>query len=175
MWTDDLADSGVLMHLGPEPLGDEFSGEYLFKKSRGKKTKIKPLLMDNRLVVGVGNIYASESLFESRILPTRPAGSLTKREADLLVAEIKRVLARSIEQGGTTLKDFLQADGKPGYFAQELQVYGRVGEPCRVCGTLIESEKLGQRSTFFVGAARSSCISLVSSSALRRRPAAGKR
>ncbi len=149
LWADDLSDCGVLKHLGPEPLSDEFDGEYLFKKSRAKKTQVKPWLMDNKLVVGVGNIYASESLFESRILPTRPAGSLTEAECGILVAEIKRVLSRSIEQGGTTLKDFLQADGKPGYFAQELQVYGRVGEPCRVCGTAIESEKLGQRSSFF--------------------------
>lgn len=104
--------------------------------------------MDNKLVVGVGNIYASESLFSAGILPDRQADSLSKTEADLLAATIKEVLQRSIEQGGTTLRDFLQSDGKPGYFAQELQVYGRAGEPCRACGLPIESTKHGQRSTF---------------------------
>lgn len=149
LWCDDLAASNVLAHLGPEPLSDAFNGAYLFEKSRNKRTLIKPWLMDNKLVVGVGNIYASESLFTARILPDRPAGSLSKVEADVLVETIKAVLLRSIEQGGTTLRDFLQSDGKPGYFAQELQVYGRAGEPCRVCGTPIESAKHGQRSTFF--------------------------
>jgi len=99
--------------------------------------------------VGVGNIYASESLFNAGVLPNRPAGSLSEVEADQLVRSIKQVLQRSIEQGGTTLRDFLQSDGKPGYFAQELQVYGRSGEPCHHCGTPIESIKQGQRSTFF--------------------------
>jgi len=149
LWCDDLEASNVLAHLGPEPLSDAFNGAYLFEKSRNKRTLIKPWLMDNKLVVGVGNIYASESLFTARILPDRPAGSLSKVEADVLVETIKAVLLRSIEQGGTTLRDFLQSDGKPGYFAQELQVYGRAGEPCRVCGTPIESAKHGQRSTFF--------------------------
>lgn len=105
--------------------------------------------MDNKLVVGVGNIYASESLFVAGISPDRPANSLSLEEYALLVATIKAVLLRSIEQGGTTLRDFLQSDGKPGYFAQELQVYGRAGEPCRVCGTPIQSSKHAQRSTFF--------------------------
>ncbi|MDR0807218.1 MAG: bifunctional DNA-formamidopyrimidine glycosylase/DNA-(apurinic or apyrimidinic site) lyase [Enterobacteriaceae bacterium] len=149
LWEYDLSHSRQLQNLGPEPLSDDFDGSYLFNQSRNKKTAIKPWLMDNKLVVGVGNIYASESLFEAKILPHRQAGSLTPEEADLLAATIKRVLQRSIEQGGTTLKDFMQADGKPGYFAQELQVYGRSGEPCRVCGTLIESTKHGQRTTFF--------------------------
>ena len=149
LWADDLETCSALKHLGPEPLSDEFSGAYLLKKSQGKKTLIKPWLMDNKLVVGVGNIYASESLFEARISPLRAAGTLTGSEADNLALTIKRVLQRSIEQGGTTLRDFLQADGKPGYFAQELQVYGRTGEPCHACGELIESEKHGQRTTFF--------------------------
>ncbi|QHM73058.1 bifunctional DNA-formamidopyrimidine glycosylase/DNA-(apurinic or apyrimidinic site) lyase [Mixta intestinalis] len=149
LWSNDLQGSNVLAHLGPEPLSEAFSADYLFEKSRGKRTAVKPWLMDNKLVVGVGNIYASESLFAAGILPDRPAMSLTKEEAALLVKTIKAVLLRSIEQGGTTLRDFLQSDGKPGYFAQELQVYGRAGEPCRVCGTPIESAKHGQRSTFF--------------------------
>ncbi|MHA7849157.1 bifunctional DNA-formamidopyrimidine glycosylase/DNA-(apurinic or apyrimidinic site) lyase [Serratia sp. D1N4] len=149
LWCEDLATSNVLTHLGPEPLSEAFDGNYLYEKSRNKRTLIKPWLMDNKLVVGVGNIYASESLFTAGILPDRQASSLSHAEADLLVATIKAVLLRSIEQGGTTLRDFLQSDGKPGYFAQELQVYGRAGEPCRVCGTPIESAKHGQRSTFF--------------------------
>lgn len=149
LWSDDLTASNVLAHLGPEPLSDDFSTDYLFEKSRSKKSPVKPWLMDNKLVVGVGNIYASESLFVAGISPDRPVNSLTKKEAALLVSTIKAVLLRSIEQGGTTLRDFLQSDGKPGYFAQELQVYGRAGEPCRACGTLIQSKKHAQRTTFF--------------------------
>lgn len=149
LWTDDPGQSPVLAHLGPEPLSDDFSGAYLYQKSRGRKTRVKPWIMDNKVVVGVGNIYASESLFMAGIGPDRAAGSLTAAEVTRLVETIKRVLLRSIEQGGTTLRDFLQSDGKPGYFAQELQVYGRVGEPCRICGTPIEVTKHGQRSTFF--------------------------
>ena len=149
LWSDDLKTSRVLSQLGPEPLSDEFDGQWLFDKSRNKRTQVKPWLMDNKLVVGVGNIYASESLFVSGILPVRQAGSLTLAEAELLARTIKAVLLRSIEQGGTTLRDFLQSDGKPGYFAQELQVYGREGESCRVCGTPIQTVRLGQRSSFF--------------------------
>ncbi|KQN63287.1 bifunctional DNA-formamidopyrimidine glycosylase/DNA-(apurinic or apyrimidinic site) lyase [Erwinia sp. Leaf53] len=149
LWCSDLAVSPVLSHLGPEPLSDAFTASYLFDKSRGKRTPVKPWLMDNRLVVGVGNIYASESLFVAGILPDRQAGSLDEAECGLLVSTIKAVLLRSIEQGGTTLRDFLQSDGKPGYFAQELQVYGRAGEPCRACGSLIVSAKHAQRSTFW--------------------------
>ncbi|OZI13759.1 DNA-formamidopyrimidine glycosylase [Sodalis-like symbiont of Philaenus spumarius] len=149
LWSDDLRTSRILSHLGPEPLSDKFDGRWLYHKSRNKCTSIKPLLMDNTLVVGVGNIYASESLFVAGILPGRAAGSLSEEEAELLAESIKAVLLRSIEQGGTTLRDFLQSDGKPGYFVQELQVYGRRGEPCRVCGTPIQIAKHGQRSTFF--------------------------
>ncbi|WP_131866698.1 bifunctional DNA-formamidopyrimidine glycosylase/DNA-(apurinic or apyrimidinic site) lyase [Biostraticola tofi] len=149
LWSDDLATSSVLSHLGPEPLSEDFNAEWLFARSRNKRTLLKPWLMDNKLVVGVGNIYASESLFVAGILPDRPAGSLTEAEAALLAETIKAVLLRSIEQGGTTLRDFMQSDGKPGYFVQELQVYGRGGEPCRVCGTPILTARHGQRSTFF--------------------------
>ncbi|MFL4558080.1 bifunctional DNA-formamidopyrimidine glycosylase/DNA-(apurinic or apyrimidinic site) lyase [Yersinia kristensenii] len=149
LWAKDLETSSVLAHLGPEPLSNEFTAEYLFEKSRNKRTVVKQWLMDNKVVVGVGNIYASESLFTAGILPERAAGSLTKAEVTQLVATIKAVLLHSIEQGGTTLRDFLQSDGKPGYFAQELQVYGRAGELCRRCGNVIEIAKHGQRSTFF--------------------------
>lgn len=149
LWCEDLAASSVLAHLGPEPLSDDFNADYLLAQSQPKRTAIKPWLMDNKLVVGVGNIYASESLFVAGIHPERPAATLTLSESENLVTTIKQVLQRSIEQGGTTLRDFLQSDGKPGYFAQELQVYGRAGEPCRRCATPIESIRQGQRSTFF--------------------------
>ncbi|MDC9615754.1 bifunctional DNA-formamidopyrimidine glycosylase/DNA-(apurinic or apyrimidinic site) lyase [Xenorhabdus khoisanae] len=153
LWSDNINECSVLAHLGPEPLSDLFDGEYLYSLSRHKKTAIKPWLMDNKVVVGVGNIYANEALFVARILPERPVNSLTQQEAYLLVDIIKQILQRSIEQGGTTLKDFLQSDGKPGYFAQELFVYGKKGELCPRCGgesgEKIESVKLGQRSTFF--------------------------
>lgn len=149
LWTPVLEGHGVLAHLGPEPLSAEFNADYLLAKCAKKKSAIKPWLMDNKLVVGVGNIYASESLFAARIHPDRLASSLSAEECARLVAAIKAVLQRSIEQGGTTLKDFLQSDGKPGYFAQELQVYGRKGEPCRVCGTPIIASKHAQRATFY--------------------------
>lgn len=149
LWTEDPQTSSVLSHLGPEPLSDDFTPEWLQQKSQRKKIAIKQWLMDNKLVVGVGNIYASESLFAAGILPDRPANELSDQEASLLVSCIKRVLQRSIDQGGTTLRDFLQSDGKPGYFAQELQVYGRAGEPCRHCGSLISSGRHGQRSTYW--------------------------
>lgn len=149
LWCADLAQSPVLTHLGPEPLEEFFSPQYLWLRSRGKKTSVKAWIMDNKVVVGVGNIYASESLFMAGIHPDRAAGSLNEQEAAALTQAIKQVLQRAIEQGGTTLRDFLQSDGKPGYFAQELQVYGRTGEHCRVCGTPIDTKKHGQRSTFF--------------------------
>ncbi|HGN1021923.1 MULTISPECIES: bifunctional DNA-formamidopyrimidine glycosylase/DNA-(apurinic or apyrimidinic site) lyase [Proteus] len=149
LWCEDLATSSVLAHLGPEPLSAQFNAQYLYQQSKNKKIAIKPWLMDNKLVVGVGNIYANEALFSSGIMPDRKASSLTEQECDALVNAIKTVLTRSIEQGGTTLKDFLQSDGKPGYFAQELFVYGRKDKACLICGHIIESIKQGQRSTFF--------------------------
>lgn len=149
LWCEDLATSSVLAHLGPEPLSAQFNAQYLYQQSKNKKIAIKPWLMDNKLVVGVGNIYANEALFSSGIMPDRKASSLTEQECDVLVNAIKTVLTRSIEQGGTTLKDFLQSDGKPGYFAQELFVYGRKDKACLICSHTIESIKQGQRSTFF--------------------------
>ncbi|ELY6299830.1 bifunctional DNA-formamidopyrimidine glycosylase/DNA-(apurinic or apyrimidinic site) lyase [Cronobacter sakazakii] len=149
LWTRELEGHNVLAHLGPEPLSDAFNGAYLREKCAKKKVAIKPWLMDNKLVVGVGNIYASESLFAAGIHPDRLASSLSEKECELLAQAIKAVLLRSIEQGGTTLRDFLQSDGKPGYFAQELQVYGREGEPCRVCGTPILTGKHAQRRTYW--------------------------
>ncbi|MDG3086908.1 bifunctional DNA-formamidopyrimidine glycosylase/DNA-(apurinic or apyrimidinic site) lyase [Vibrio hannami] len=138
----------LLGHLGPEPLEADFTPEYMLEKAKNKRSVIKQFIMDNKIVVGVGNIYANESLFSSRIHPKTPAGKLTPEQWKALVTEIKLILATAIKQGGTTLKDFNQADGKPGYFAQELQVYGKAGEPCPVCGTAIEQLKIGQRNSF---------------------------
>lgn len=149
LWTNDIQQHPLLRLLGPEPLSYDFDAEYLIEQSKGKRLAIKQWLMDNKLVVGVGNIYASESLFSANLLPMRPAGTINTEEATGLVAAIKQVLQRSIDQGGTTLRDFLQSDGKPGYFAQQLQVYGRAGAPCFHCQNLILSQRLGQRNTFW--------------------------
>ncbi|PSW04926.1 bifunctional DNA-formamidopyrimidine glycosylase/DNA-(apurinic or apyrimidinic site) lyase [Photobacterium lipolyticum] len=139
----------VLSKLGPEPLSDGFTAEYLLERAHGKRTAIKQLIMDNQVVVGVGNIYANESLFSAGIDPKRAAGNISSQRIAILVAEIKAVLAFAIEQGGTTLKDFKNADGKPGYFAQELQVYGKGGEPCPRCDKLLSNIKIGQRATVY--------------------------
>lgn len=149
LWCDDLSTHPHLVNLGVEPLDELFSDDYLFNCSRRAKTAVKPWLMSNKIVVGVGNIYASESLFLAGIKPTRPANSLTQSESEKLVAAIKTVLSHAIAQGGTTLRDFLDSDGKPGYFAQALQVYGRSEEICYRCGGEIISVKMAQRNTFY--------------------------
>lgn len=139
----------LLEKLGPEPLLDDFTPAYLFAKSRKRTQSIKQFLMDNHIVVGVGNIYANESLFMAGIKPIRKAGSLTKKESVLLVDKIKFVLTRSIEQGGTTLRDFVGGDGKPGYFAQQLLVYGRGDKNCVNCDRVLKEVRLGGRSTVY--------------------------
>ncbi len=139
----------VLVHLGPEPFDPVFTGDYLYQLSRDKKSSIKQFIMDNKIVVGVGNIYANEALFKAGIHPKRPAGNISKKRYQQLVPIIIETLQRAIEQGGTTLKDFAQADGKPGYFAQELLVYGRKGLPCVNCEQILDEIRLGQRSTVF--------------------------
>ncbi|UUM30487.1 bifunctional DNA-formamidopyrimidine glycosylase/DNA-(apurinic or apyrimidinic site) lyase [Vibrio japonicus] len=149
LWCEPNESHQVLSHLGPEPLTDEFNPEYISAKAKGKRVAVKQFIMDNKVVVGVGNIYASESLFSAKIHPLRATGTLLMSEWSCLVTEIKQVLTTAIAQGGTTLKDFSQADGKPGYFAQELKVYGRAGLPCVNCGCDIEELKIGQRNTFF--------------------------
>ena len=149
LWTENLDDFHLFLKLGPEPLSDEFNAEYLFKKSRQKSTALKSFLMDNAVVVGVGNIYANESLFICGIHPLKLAKNLTRNQCISLVNTIKDVLRKAIIQGGTTLKDFLQPDGRPGYFAQELLVYGNKDKPCPKCGTKIESLVIGQRNSFF--------------------------
>ncbi|WP_217540458.1 bifunctional DNA-formamidopyrimidine glycosylase/DNA-(apurinic or apyrimidinic site) lyase [Vibrio metschnikovii] len=142
----------LLEHMGPEPLTDAFNAETIAKRANNKRLAIKAFIMDNKNVVGVGNIYANESLFKAKIHPLRAAQSLSDTEWQCLVSEIKAVLATAIAQGGTTLKDFSQADGKPGYFAQELQVYGKGGKPCPICAEPIAEQKIAQRNTFFCDA-----------------------
>jgi len=139
----------VLSHMGPEPLTDAFNAETIAKRANNKRLAIKAFIMDNKNVVGVGNIYANESLFKAKIHPLRPAQSLSDTVWQCLVSEIKAVLATAIKQGGTTLKDFSQADGKPGYFAQELQVYGKGGKPCPICAEPILEQKIAQRNSMF--------------------------
>lgn len=138
-----------LATLGPEPLGDAFDGEWLWRLSRGRRAAVKLFIMDAKTVVGVGNIYASEALFAAGIHPRRPAGRISRQRYDALAGTIRKTLADAIEVGGTSLRDFTAGDGTPGYFGQSLKVYGRDGEPCPRCGAAIRREVIGQRSTFF--------------------------
>lgn len=139
----------LLSKLGPEPLTDNFTAAYLFERSRKRSQAVKQFIMDSHIVVGVGNIYANESLFMSRIKPIRKAGTLTKKNCEDLVRDIKIILQRSIEQGGTTLRDFVGGDGKPGYFKQQLLVYGRGGEACTQCDKLLKEVRMGDRTTVY--------------------------
>jgi formamidopyrimidine-DNA glycosylase len=149
LWQPPGAMHPLLVALGPEPLTDAFDGDTLWHASRSRSAAVKLFLMDNANVVGVGNIYASEALFAAGIDPRRAAGSVSRARYARLAAEVKRILAWAIERGGTTLRDFLNPDGAPGYFFRELNVYGRAGEPCKVCSTPIKQVVLGQRSTFW--------------------------
>ena len=150
LWTKtDPLKHKLLQHLGPEPLDKIFSADLLFEKSRKRKTSIKQFIMDAKIIVGVGNIYASESLFLAGINPRRLAGKITKLQAQNLVKAIKKILNAAIKQGGTTLKDFKSSNGKPGYFQQKLKVYDRKGEACVICKNPIKQITLGQRSTFY--------------------------
>ncbi|MAT92526.1 MAG: DNA-formamidopyrimidine glycosylase [Halioglobus sp.] len=139
----------LLDHLGPEPLSDAFDGAWLYRLSRGRRGAVKTFIMDGKVVVGVGNIYASEALFLAGIHPGRAAGRVSLARYERLAVQIKRVLTSAIEQGGTTLRDFVGGDGKPGYFAQQLRVYGRAGAPCRACGGPLKELRLGQRSSVY--------------------------
>jgi formamidopyrimidine-DNA glycosylase len=149
VWQAANAECKLLDHLGPEPLSDNFNGDYIFQKSRKRTCAIKTFIMDQKFVVGVGNIYASESLFLSAINPKKAAGKVSKKRYGELSQCIKQVLEKAIADGGTTLKDFVGSDGKPGYFAQQLRVYGRAGQPCFNCDTPIKQVTQGQRSTFY--------------------------
>lgn len=139
----------LLAELGPEPLQDEFSGDYLFHQSRGKKVAVKLFIMNSKIVVGVGNIYANESLFLAGIHPKRSAGHLSAERYARLTQAIKTVLRAAIKAGGTTLRDFTAEDGRPGYFQQQLHVYGKAGEACSRCGATIKHINLGQRATYY--------------------------
>jgi len=139
----------LLANLGPEPLTDDFDGDHLFKLSRGRSLAVKNFVMSGQIVVGVGNIYASESLFMAGIRPNMAAKRVSRKRYQKLAEMIKLVLANAIKAGGTTLSDFSQADGKPGYFQQQLFVYGRAGEDCLRCEGKIKSQTIGQRSTFY--------------------------
>lgn len=150
LWcTGDVQQHALLRDLGPEPLGADLDADYLCARAHGRKLPVKAFIMDARVVVGVGNIYASESLFLAGIHPQRAVGRISRKRMETLVCCIKQVLTDSIAAGGTTLRDFVGGDGRPGYFAQELRVYGRAGEPCPSCGTPIRQITTGQRSTYY--------------------------
>lgn len=137
----------LLAAMGPEPFDEAFDGDYLYTRSRGRIAAVKTFLMDGRIVAGAGNIYAAEALFRARLRPTRGAGRITRGEYRRLAVAMRATLADAIQAGGTSLRDFFGADGNPGYFQQDLYVYGRQGLPCRVCGTPIRRSLIGQRSS----------------------------
>lgn len=141
----------LLQALGPEPLSQDFDGHYLFTRSRGRKAPVKNFLMDQRIVVGVGNIYAAEALFATGISPLRAAGRVSQERYLRLAENVRRILTQAIARGGTTLRDFLAPDGAPGYFEQELSAYGRGGAPCPVCGRALKQAWVGQRTTVWCG------------------------
>jgi formamidopyrimidine-DNA glycosylase len=150
LWVDGEPElHKLLVDLGPEPLTDSFTADYLYARTRKRNQAIKQFIMDSKVVVGVGNIYANESLFMAGIKPIRKAGSLTRTNCDDLVRDIKFVLQRSIDQGGTTLRDFVGGDGKPGYFKQQLLVYGRGGEPCALCKKPLKEVRMSDRTTVY--------------------------
>ncbi|OQK15787.1 5-hydroxymethyluracil DNA glycosylase [Methyloprofundus sedimenti] len=140
---------GLLRKLGPEPLSDQLTGLYLYEQSRHKKVSIKQFLMNQNIVTGIGNIYCTEVLFYTGISPVRAAGNISLRRYITLVTQIKKTLSLAIEQGGTTLRDFVGSDGKPGYFKQELSAYGRSGLPCKYCQQTLTDIKQAQRTTVY--------------------------
>ena len=149
LWQAAGTQSRVLQHLGPEPLTEAFGGERLYRLSRHRKIAVKNFIMDNAVVVGVGNIYATEALFSVGIDPRRGAGRISQQRYNDLAEAIKVVLSKAILQGGTSLRDFTQADGKPGYFKQALQVYGRANQPCVQCHQPLKSTVIGQRTSVY--------------------------
>ena len=150
LWQDNpVMSHALLASLGPEPLSDEFDLVHLLAVCKGKKQAIKSLIMDSKKVVGVGNIYANEALFMAGIHPHRQAGRVSAARLSKLVVSCKQVLAAAIKQGGTTLRDFVDSEGKPGYFKQQLQVYGRAGQACVACDLALTETRLGKRSTVY--------------------------
>jgi len=146
---DQLADLTELRTLGPEPLSRDFDAEYLAQKARGKKLAIKNLLMDQRIVAGIGNIYASEILFRAGVRPTRRSGRVRRDEIERIVAATPEILRAAISSRGTTFRSYLDSRGEPGRFASRLRVYGREGEPCYTCSTPIRNVVVGQRASFY--------------------------
>lgn len=160
LWQPAGETHALLRALGPEPLAgpDEvapgapvFDGDYLYERSRGREVPVKAFLMDQKIVVGVGNIYAAEALFAAGVSPLRAAGKVSRERYVRIAEEVRRILAHAIERGGTTLRDFLAPDGAPGYFEQELSAYGRGGEPCPRCGRPLKQAMLAQRATVWCG------------------------
>jgi formamidopyrimidine-DNA glycosylase len=150
LWTAEPPERHPLLsHLGPEPLDDAFDGDHLHREAQPRRGAVKGLIMDGAVVVGVGNIYANEALFRAGIDPRRACHRIALARYRRLAEAIRAVLATAIEAGGTTLRDFQREDGRPGYFAQQLQVYGREGEPCPGCGAPIRQQRIGQRSSFY--------------------------
>ena len=151
LWQPPGETHELLRALGPEPLSAAFDGDYLFDLSRGRKAPVKTFLMDQKVVVGVGNIYVAEALFAAGISPLRAAGQVSRERYARLAASVKDILGYAIERGGTTLRDFISPDGEPGYFELELAAYGRGGEPCPRCGRPLKQATIGQRTTVWCG------------------------
>ncbi|HBB52906.1 MAG TPA: DNA-formamidopyrimidine glycosylase [Legionellales bacterium] len=149
LYTEDLEHFPLFQKLGPEPLSEAFNSQYLLESCRNKTVPIKNHIMNQHIVVGVGNIYASEALFLAHIHPLRQAESIQLEELEALVQAIQLILKEAIRQGGTSISDYMNSEGKPGYFSQQLKVYQREGKPCLVCQTPIQSLRIGQRSSFF--------------------------
>ncbi len=152
LWTrEPIEEHKLICHLGPEPLSDNFDGTHLHQHAQQRRTAVKNLIMDGKVVVGVGNIYANEALFMAGIHPARPCNRISAARYIRLAERTKKILAAAIEKGGTTLRDFQRENGNPGYFAQELKLYGKDGAPCPNCGNPIKQRRIGQRSSFYCG------------------------
>ena len=150
LWTkEEPLNHPLLISLGPEPLERDFNDQLLFTKSRKRKVAVKNFIMNSHIVVGVGNIYASEALFLASIRPSRAAGTISLKRYQKLVQAIKKILRASIKKGGTSLRDFVNEQGNPGYFRQKLNVYGKDGQPCKTCDNAIKKQIIGQRSSFY--------------------------
>lgn len=149
LWTQNMNEHPLLRHLGPEPLSRQFNATYLHTQAKNRKISVKLLIMNNQIVVGVGNIYAAEALYDAGIHPLKKARALTVSDCQKLTLSIKKILKRAIKKGGTSLKDFVDSDGNPGNFSLHLKVYGRSGLPCESCGTKLKQIKIGQRSTVY--------------------------
>lgn len=149
LWSEEPDQHPLLKNLGPEPLGNSFSGQHLFELSRGRKLPIKNFIMNSKIVVGVGNIYANEALFKAGLRPQRRSGKVTLAQFGLLASSIKTILQSSIDEGGTTLRDFVGSNNKPGYFKQQLMVYGRKNKKCKSCSVFLKELRIGQRSSIY--------------------------